>query len=297
MPFINIFVSKNAYIYTKNNQLYLENNGDKVDYPLEDINAIMIENLNTTISTYSLSKFAELGILVYVCDQTHLPCGVMLPFMKHYQTVSQYEFQVNASKPLKKHLWQTIIKNKIKNQNDVLNLCGGKDELKALFESVASGDSTNNEAKASLIYFKRLFGSEFVRRKDCSTNSFLNYGYSILRGLISRSIVMHGLTPFLGLFHHNVYNQFNLADDLIEVFRPVVELYVKIRLKNEQELTTKIKGELFGIINIDVKIENQKQTVSNAIDMLVESYIKSLREGKDILKNIEILGLEFHKYE
>lgn len=264
MSFINIFVTKNAYINIKNNQLYLENNGRIADFPLEDVNAIMIENLSTTITTYSLSKFAEYGILVYICNQTHLPCGIVLPYMEHYQTKSQYDLQINISKPLKKQLWQTLIKNKIKNQNDVLNMCGGKDELRPLFEKVLSGDSKNNEAKASLIYFKKLFGRDFVRRDEIPINIFLNYGYSIIRGLIARSVVVHGLTPFLGLFHCNAYNQFNLADDLIEVFRPIVDLFVKVKLENAFELTTQIKGELFGILNIDVRIEGQKNTINNA---------------------------------
>ncbi len=297
MAYINIFVSKDAYVYTKNSQLFFENEEKKVDYPLEDINCVMIENLNTTISTYSLSKFAEFGILVFICNQNHLPCGVVLPFMEHYQTLSQFEFQNNLSKPLKKQIWQTIIKNKIKNQNDVLNMCGGCDELKQLQDSVVSGDATNNEAKASLIYFKKLFGNGFVRRDDNVINAFLNYGYSIIRGLIARSVVVHGLTPFLGIFHSNSYNQFNLADDLIEVFRPLVDLFVKIKLDSELELTTEIKAKLFGVLNIDVIVDNQKQTVNNAVDMLVESFVKSLKENKNVLKQITICGLDNHSYE
>lgn len=297
MGYINIYVSKDAYIYVKNSQLFLENKDKLIDYPLEDINSIMIENLNTTISTYTLSKFAELGILVYVCNQVHLPCGVILPFCEHYHTLSQYNFQVSISKPLQKQLWQDIIKNKIQNQNEVLNICGGNDRLKFLYEGVLSGDSSNNEAKASLIYFKELFGKEFVRRDNNNINVFLNYGYSVIRGLIARSIVVHGLTPFLGLFHSNNFNQFNLADDLIEIFRPLVDLFVKIKLIDKTELNSYIKAEIFGVLNIDVLIDGQKQTVNNAVDMLVESYVKSLKSNKNYLKQIHICGLEIHNYE
>ena len=298
MGYINIFVSKDAHVFVKNNQLFLENNDNRVDYPLEDMNSIMIENLGTTISTYTLSKFAEYGILCFICNQNHLPTGVVLPFCEHYQTLSIFKNQVEATKPLQKQLWKTIIENKIGNQNEVLNICGGADSLKKLKETVLSGDSTNNEAKASLLYFKELFGKDFVRRDDnVSINGFLNYGYSIVRGFVARSIVVHGMQPFLGIFHSNQYNQFNLADDLIEIFRPIVDLYVKIYLSHEKELSTKIKSELFNIINLDVMIDGQIQPLSYAIELFVQSFQKSLKENKNCLKEIKIIGLEMHQYE
>ena len=117
MAYINVFVSKNAKIYVKNNQLCLENGGDTADFPLEDVNCVMIENLNTTISTYTLSAFAERGILCFICNQNHIPNGILLPFCEHYQTLTQYNNQINLPKPLQKQLWKKIIENKIKNQN------------------------------------------------------------------------------------------------------------------------------------------------------------------------------------
>lgn len=298
MGYINVYVSKDAHIFVKNNQLFLENKEQKVDYPLEDLNCVLIENLNTTISTYTLSEFASFGILCFICNQNHLPSGVVLPFCEHYQTLSVFQNQISASKPLQKQLWQKIVINKIKNQNEVLNICGGLDKLKDLQESVLSGDSGNNEAKASLIYFKELFGKNFVRRDDTiGINACLNYGYSIVRGFVARSIVMHGMQPFLGINHCNQLNQFNLADDLMEIFRPVVDLYVKIYLSDVKELTPKIKAELLNLINYDVLIDGQKQTVSYAIELFVQSFQKSLKESKVCLKEVDITRLEMHNYE
>ncbi len=298
MGYINVYVSSNAHLFVKNSQLFLENETAKVDYPLEDVNCVMIENLNTTISTYTLSKFAENGILCFICNQNHLPSGVVLPFCEHYQTLSHFNNQISASKPLQKQLWQKIIKNKIKNQNDVLNMCGGNDSLMFLQESVLSGDSSNNEAKASLIYFKELFGKEFARRDDSiGINACLNYGYSIVRGFVARSIVVHGMQPFLGIFHSNQLNQFNLADDLMEIFRPVVDLYVKVYLSDVKELTPQIKAELLNLMNYDVLIDGQKQTVSYAIELFVQSFQKSLKKSEVLLKEIEITRLEIHQYE
>ncbi len=298
MGYINIFVSKSAYMYVKNEQLFLENSENKVDYPLEDINSIMVENLNTTISTYTLSKLSQNGILCFICNQNHLPSGVVLPFCEHYQTLSMFENQINLSKPFQKQIWKSVIENKIENQNDVLNMCGGNDSLKFLKETVLSGDSSNNEAKASLIYFKELFGKGFVRRDDSSSiNAFLNYGYSIIRGFIARSIVVHGLQPFLGIHHSNQLNQFNLADDLMEPFRPIVDLFVKIYLYDESELTSKIKAEIYNIMSVDVLIDGQKNPVSYAIEQYVQSFQKSIKENKNLLKTIKIIGLEKHQYE
>ncbi len=298
MGYINVFVSKSAHIYVKNNQLFLENEENKVDYPLEDVNSVMIENLSTTISTYTLSNLSQNGIICFICNQNHLPSGVVLPFCEHYQTLSMFENQIKLGKPLQKQLWKSVIENKIKNQNDVLNICGGADQLKHLQESVLSGDSTNNEAKASLIYFKELFGKSFARRDDdFSINAFLNYGYSIIRGFVARSIVVHGLQPFLGINHSNQFNQFNLADDLMEPFRPIVDLYVKIYLSEEKELTSKIKYEIYNIINIDVFVDGQKNPLSYAIEQYVQSFQKSLKENKNLLKEIKIIGLEIHQYE
>ena len=201
------------------------------------------------------------------------------------------------SKPLQKQLWKNIIENKIKNQDRVLNLIGKNGVLKELGDTVLSGDSLNNEAKASLIYFKELFGENFIRRdEENSINAFLNYGYSIIRSFIARSIVSHGLMPFLGVFHCNQYNQFNLADDLVEVFRPLIDLFV-IKNYKGQILDSKEKAKLLNLVNYNVLIEGQIQTLSYAIEIFVQSYLKSLKEGKNFLKEVEIIDLEIHKYE
>lgn len=297
MGYINIYVSNDAKVYVKNNQLFLENSETKADYPLEDVNSVMIENLNTVISTYTLSKLAENGILTFVCNQNHLPSGIVLPYMEHYQTLQQFDLQINSSKPLQKRLWQCVVKNKVRNQNEVLNICGNIEILDGFEKKVLSGDVTNIEAQASLKYFKSLFGEKFKRRDENTLNAFLNYGYSIIRGFVARSVVCHGLMPFYGINHSNQFNQFNLADDLIEPFRPIVDIYVKIFLSNETELTPKIKSQIFDLINFDIEINGQKQTISNGIDMFVESFVRSLRENKVLLYDIKIIRLERHKYE
>lgn len=298
MGYINVFVNSEAKINIKNNQLTFCGKNKTIDYPLEDLNSVMIDNPKTTVSFATLSKLTDFGILTYVCDDKHLPNGVILPFYNHYQTLTVYNSQINMPKPLQKNLWQTIIKNKINNQNAVLNLNGCKDKLKLLSNNVLSGDSTNNEAKASAVYFKELFGKNFARKNETfSINSMLNYGYAIIRGSVARSVVTHGLLPFLGIFHHNQFNQFNLADDLMEIFRPLVDLYVKAELANVEELIPEVKLKIYDLINFEVIIDNQKQTLNNAIDIFVESFAKSVNQKTNCLKSVQVFGLNRHKYE
>ena len=296
MAYINVFVSNQAKIYVKNSQLCLEKAEKRAEFPLEDVNCVMIENLQTTISTHTLSALSQEGILCFICNQNHLPSGVILPFCEHYQTLSQYNYQASLSKPLQKQLWKKIIENKIKNQDAVLGMMNKKDKLKILYESVASGDALNNEAKASLIYFKELFGTDFSRREENDINSFLNYGYAIIRGFVARSIVAHGLMPFLGIFHCNQFNQFNLADDLMEIFRPMVDAYT-VKNFSGQKLSSKEKAGILNLINYNVVVDGQKQALSHAIEMFVQSYQKSIKEGKVCLKEVSIVNLEMHSYE
>lgn len=297
MGYINIFVSKDAHINIKDKWVILKNSQKIIEYPLEDINSVMIENLASTISTYTLSKFAENNILVFICNNSHLPTGVFLPFSSYYRPLAVYKNQVDLPKPLQKQLWQQIIKNKISNQNEVLNRFGGKDELKKYLDNVLSGDSKNSEGVASQVYFRKLFGKNFTRDNDEVINALLNYGYSIIRGFVARSITVHGFVTFLGIFHKNEFNAFNLADDLMEVFRPLVDLFVKTNLSQINKFSSVEKGLIYNIINIDVEIDRQKHSVSNAIDMFVESLAKSLKDKKVELKEIKIIGLDSHRYE
>ena len=298
MAYINVYVSTGANIFIKNKQLYLQNKQLEQTYPLEDVNSVIIENLQTTITTYTLSQFAKYKILCFVCDSSHLPTGVVLPFCNQYQTLTNYNYQTEIAKPLCKQLWKQIIENKIKNQNYVLKYFKKEADLTFLQESVLSGDSNNNEAKASLIYFPNLFGVDFVRRNDADPiNAFLNYGYAILRGFIARSIVAHGLMPFIGIFHANQFNQFNLADDLIEVFRPVVDMYVAKNFNSSVIMNSLTKAQIYNLVNCNILVDGNKYSISYAIELFVQSFQKSLKEGKNCLKTISLLPIEVHEYE
>ena len=300
MGYRNIKIESSIGLHIKNSQLII---GDKgISFPLEDINCVLIENQSVTVSSYILQEFAKNEIALYVCDEKHLPNAVLLPLVKHSRHFKMLTRQIEAGKPLIKRLWQQIIVCKIKNQALCLKEMGldGYDKLLAMTKEVQSGDKTHVEAKAAAYYFRALYGDDFTRDNECIINSAMNYAYAIIRGLIARSIVCYGLEPSLGMFHHSELNSFNLVDDLIEVFRPLVDLYVASHFdiaEVDSDLTPQIKRDLFNIINYDMSVKGDKRIISNCIDMLVYSYSGAIQGNRTDLELPELIPLQVHSYE
>lgn len=301
MGFRNIKIDSHVKLSIKNQQLYIETDILR-QIPLEDINCIIIENQTVTVSAYLLQKMADMGITVYVCDEKHLPNAVLLPMVRHSRHFKILKYQIEAGKPLQKRLWQQIVVRKIRNQALCLAYLDldGSEELMKMCKEVQSGDRTHVEAKAAAFYFKSLYGLGFSRGNDHVINSALNYGYAIVRGLIARSIVCYGLEPLIGVFHHSELNNFNLADDMIEPFRPLVDLYVSQNYdvaEIDSDLTPERKRDIFGIINYDMDVKGEKRIISNCIDMLVASYSSALQGKRSDLELPELMQLQVHSYE
>ena len=301
MGFRNIKIDSHVKLSIKNQQLYIEADILR-QIPLEDINCIIIENQTVTVSAYLLQKMADMGITVYVCDEKHLPNAVLLPMVRHSRHFKILKYQIEAGKPLQKRLWQQIVVRKIRNQALCLAYLDldGSEELMKMCKEVQSGDRTHVEAKAAAFYFKSLYGLGFSRGNDHVINSALNYGYAIVRGLIARSIVCYGLEPSIGVFHHSELNNFNLADDMIEPFRPLVDLYVAQNYdiaEIDSDLTPERKRGIFGIINYDMDMKGEKRIISNCIDMLVASNSGALQGKRSDLELPELMQLQVHSYE
>ena len=301
MGFRNIKIDSHVKLSIKNQQLNIETDTAR-QIPLEDINCIIIENQTVTVSAYLLQKMADMGIAVYVCDEKHLPNAVLLPMVRHSRHFKILKYQIKAGKPLQKRLWQQIVVQKIRNQALCLAYLelDGSEELMKMCKEVQSGDRTHVEAKAAAFYFKSLYGLEFSRGNEHVINSALNYGYAIVRGLIARSIVCYGLEPSIGVFHHSELNNFNLADDMIEPFRPLVDLYVSQNYdiaEIDNDLTPERKRGIFGIINYDMDMKGEKRIISNCIDMLVASYSSALQGKRSDLEMPELMQLQVHSYE
>jgi len=286
----------------RNNQLIIETE-TMHSFPIEDINAVLIEDRQTVITTAALSALAKEDVPLYICDEKHIPCGLFVSYYTHSRQAKVSAMQMEMSQPLKKRLWQQIVISKISNQAKCLQLCGFRDESVYLLErtkAVKSGDPDNVEGSAAAFYFRVLFGGDFKRTSDDPRNAGLNYGYSIIRGCMARSVCMYGLLPFLGIHHRSEFNQFNLADDLMEPFRPIVDLYVFSHTAVIDELTPNIKHELISLLNMDILSETRHQSVAYAIELLVQSFRRvsdGVSKGKETLALPELLPLVFHEYE
>lgn len=300
MGYKNVLISSPSELRVKNEQLLIIQD-ETHSLPLEDINCIMIESRRTMISSYLLSTFSEHGIAVYFCDETHTPNSVLLPLVQHSRHFKMLKEQLSLARPLQKRLWQQIIVMKIHNQARCLELLekDGANELYALAKQVQSGDRTNCEAQAASLYFHKLVSDDFVRRSDDFINSALDYGYSLIRSLIARSIIMYGFEPSIGLFHHNELNSYNLADDFIEPFRPLVDYYVMTYFESspDGELSSADKRILFQILNFDMDVDGERHSITNCVEKLVISYSGVMNEKRLELWLPKLIPLQVHRYE
>ena len=260
----------------------------------------MIENLQCSISGHALSLLAKSKIVAFICDDVHIPVGVLNSFQSHSTQLNRINEQYALSQPFKNRIWQKIVKQKIINQAKVLELNNNliSNTLRILVNRVESGDKTNVEGYASRIYFQNLFGSTFNRKQKCIENACLNYGYTILRGFVARSLVAYGFIPSVGIHHKNEFNNYNLADDFIESFRPIIDLWVSKNINSQSTFSKKKKYGIMDIVNYNILMKGKKYSVSTAIDMMISSYVKSIStKNIDDLELPDILDLNLHKYE
>lgn len=270
--------------------------------PFEDIAVIVLNNREITITHPVLSACAEYGIGLYSTGDNHQPNGVFLPFLQHSRATRMQRLQLGLDKPTAKRAWASIVQTKIGNQARCMAHLtrGDARRLESYARRVQSGDKGNMEAQASAYYFPQLFGHNFHRSQPGWVNAALDYGYAIMRGACARGVVAHGLLPTLGLFHSSEQNAFNLADDLIEPFRPIVDLHVASMPPHagEDDLTPSDKVALVGLLNIDVDMPRGVMSVLSAVEQAAESLARLFDGGNEkVLELPGLLGLQQHQYE
>jgi CRISPR-associated protein Cas1 len=269
--------------------------------PFEDIAVIVLNHREITLTHPVLSACGEYGISLFATGDTHHPSGVFLPFLSHSRATKWMRLQLDLPRPVAKQTWATIVRQKISNQANCLQLmgCEGADRMESYARRVRSGDVGNLEGQAAAFYFVQLFGKGFHREQPRFVNAALDYGYAVLRGTITRGLVAHGLLPSLGLFHASEQNAFNLADDVIEPFRPVVDLFVaKYSYAQDDELRPEHKVALVGLLNIDVGMPRGKMSVLSAIEQTIESLARIYDGGSESLLELPtLIGLEQHQLE
>jgi len=291
-----IFISNPAYLSMRDCQLVIKmpevencrefTESQKQNYtrsiPIEDIGMVIVENKQVTLTSGLMAALLDNNCAVVTCDSRSMPTGMMLPLSGNTIQNERFRFQLDASLPLKKQLWQQTVSQKIANQCAVLRQvpqveCGC---MEVWSKEVRSGDPENLEARAAAYYWRNLFPAieGFVRgREGDYPNNLLNYGYAILRAIVARSLVGSGLLPTLGIHHQNRYNAYCLADDIMEPYRPYVDelvLSIMQEFPDEKELTKEIKGRLLTIPVLDVVIRGKKSPLMVATTLTTASLTK-----------------------
>lgn len=271
-----------ARLSVRHAQLQVERDGMVVGtVPCEDIGTVVVDQPQTVYTHPALTTLAEKGAVVVLCGRDHLPAAMVLPLGGHSEIVSRLHDQLNVSKPTKKQLWKQLIQAKIRAQGKNLGedvLVRGK--LLSMARRVRSGDPENVEAQAARIYWAAWSaGYEFRRDPDLpGLNSFLNYGYAIVRAALGRAIVSGGLLPALGIHHHNRSNPFCLADDLIEPLRPLVdERVLNMHETGYTELTPEAKGELLEVLAETVRLGETTGPLMVQLHRMVASLVRCYR--------------------
>lgn len=259
--------------------------------PIEDIGVVVLDNKRIPITTGVMEALLENNAAVITCDSRSLPTGLLLPLCGNTLQNERFRDQLNASLPLRKQLWQQTVKTKISNQESVLrrNTNAETNCMKVWSGEVRSGDPDNLEARAAAYYWRNIFPAipNFIRdRGEAPPNNLLNYGYAILRGIIARALVSTGLLPTIGIHHHNRYNAYCLADDIMEPYRPYVdELVVQIVNKHldYSELTRDVKADLLSIPVIDVTIDGKRSPLMVAASQTTASLYRCFNGESHIL--------------
>lgn len=250
--------------------------------PIEDIGVVVLDCQQITLTQGLLAEMLENNCAVITCDGSHLPIGLQLPLEGNTTQSERFRCQIDASLPLKKQLWQQTVQQKIANQAAVLASKRGEqvENMRRWVGEVKSGDSENVEGRAAAFYWKTIFPAipDFTRgREGSSPNLLLNYGYAILRAIVARSLVASGLLPTLGIHHHNRYNAYCLADDIMEPYRPYVDALV-VDLTDQigypEAITIEHKQRLLTIPMLDVTINGQQSPLMVAVGQTTASLYK-----------------------
>ena len=259
---------------------YLEIRGDEIKkIHLSEIGTLLLESTAISLTAALLCELVHCKIKVIFCDEKRNPLSELLPYYGSFDTSAKVRQQLTWDKDTKALVWAEIVSEKIRQQQALLIHIGHQkraDLLQRYIQEVASEDVTNREGHAAKVYFGGLFGMDFTRTEENTLNAALNYGYSILLSSFNREIVAQGYLTQLGIFHNNIFNPFNLASDLMEPFRPLVDRIVLEAQPFAFEREMRMK--LVGVLDEKVMIDNQSQYVANAIRIYTRSVLEAMNQ-------------------
>lgn len=277
MAFRVVLIENEVAIKVKLNNLVITKNDKDIWIPLDDISMIVMDNLSTVITARLLCQLSEAGIGLMLCNQQHLPTGYYSSYDNHSRSSKVIGYQIDKSRDYYDSIWRQVVTAKIENQAKAYVMLTddeiGGQKIFEFAENVTDGDQTNREAHAAKVYFNLLMGTSFSRgNEDILLNSGLDYGYAVLRGYIARVCVGYGLNTQLGIHHKSEYNRFNLVDDLIEPFRPLVDMIAYEMMEGADYFMPEHRRRLVGLLNMKMMYRNQKMYLCNALENYIEQY-------------------------
>lgn len=285
MGYRQVIIKKSEKLHFKDNQLIIDKDESSIKVPLEDISYILIEDSSTILTTRLLAELGKNAISLIVCDEKFEPTSIMYPYNYHFKQLDVFSHQLEIDDSIKNEFWNQIVKRKIENSIRVLEMTSKEEfpisKLTEYINEITDGDSKNREGLAAKMYFRSLFGSDFIRFYDDNVNAALNYGYTIIASAIIRNLAVYRLNTYLGIHHSSKINNFNLAYDFLEPYRSVVDKFV---YDNQDDivlpLSFEFRKKLINLLNKEVLHQNKKYTIEYSIGLLIKSYIKSFSSGE-----------------
>ena len=276
MSFRTVVISRQSKISYKNRFLVVKQEAEEKYVHLSEIDTVIIDSISVSISAYLLKELIDNKINVVFCDEKHNPYGELKSLNGRHNTSKKILKQIEWNVISKENIWMEIVKNKILNQTLLLQKInsGSYKLLSGYIKEVKIGDKTNREGHAAKIYFKELFGKEFVRHNDDVINSALNYGYAILLSTINKEIINNGYLTQLGIHHKNEFNEFNLTCDLMEPFRVIIDRYVYDNLERDFDVNYKL--DLVNLFNQRLRYNNKMYVLKDIIEMYVKNTLDSI---------------------
>lgn len=291
MSWRTVVITGNAKLDYKMDYMVVRKSDMTTRIYIGEIGMLIIESTAISLTTMLLCELTKHKIKIVFCDEKHNPQSELIPYYGSHDTSAKVRMQTQWSKEVKENIWTEIVSEKIRKQSDHLKENDQEvqaDMLKQYVKEIELGDKTNREGHAAKVYFNVLFGLDFTRTEDNNINAALNYGYSIILSTFTREIAANGYITQLGLFHDNMFNQFNLASDLMEPFRVLIDREVKQMKLDSFEHDEKM--QLVNVLNQEVSIDGRIQYVNNAIKIYCKSVFDALNDDDSSL-------VRFYRFE
>ena len=278
MGWRTVVVNTHSKLSYKNNHLIFKDASRTELIHLSEVDILLLETTDVVLSTMLIKRLVDENILVIFCDDKRLPTAYLMPYYGRHDSSLQLSRQITWNEEAKAQVWTTIIAQKILNQAFYLGSCGFLEKSQSvidLYHGLDLFDPSNREGHAARIYFNTLFGNDFSREQDSDVNAALDYGYTLILSMFAREIVLSGCMTQFGLKHANQFNQFNLASDIMEPFRPIID---RIVYENRNSSFVKIKREMFTLFPDTFHYNGKDMYLSNIVSDYTKKVIQALNQ-------------------